>query len=351
MDFEIAEVERERARRAAALAAGPEGSAAVAGAGLEARRRALVAAQRSLAEAAGSVAAGLALARESVALFLAVEATRHLRDLLSALGGDLPPGELAALARGERVGSVALADAGAPAGLAPSGAGWRLSGRKSFATNAPAADWIAVFAEADGREALCLLSPGDAGVRIGEPMELMGLEGLLVSAVAVEKAWLPPERVLGPFGDRAASARYGRAADLSLAVAAAGLMRGVLGAANRSAHERQRDGRPLFARQEVAFKLAEVLALTEAAELLCHRADWLVRSADPEAGTVVRCAKVFCAESAERAASAALQVMGGEGYRKGSAAERGYRDAKGLALAGTTVELARMAIADALLSG
>jgi alkylation response protein AidB-like acyl-CoA dehydrogenase len=42
--------------------------------------------------------------------------------------------------------------------------------------------------------------------------------------------------------------------------------------------------------------------------------------------------------------------MGGEGYRRGNAAERAYRDAKGLTLAGTTVEVARMAIADALLS-
>ena len=65
---------------------------------------------------------------------------------------------------------------------------------------------------------------------------------------------------------------------------------------------------------------------------------------------MVRCAKVFCAESAERAASAVLQVLGGEGYRRGSAAERAYRDAKGLALAGTTLEVARMAIADAVLA-
>jgi alkylation response protein AidB-like acyl-CoA dehydrogenase len=49
-------------------------------------------------------------------------------------------------------------------------------------------------------------------------------------------------------------------------------------------------------------------------------------------------------------ASACLQVTGGEGYRRGSVAERAYRDAKGLTLAGTTVEVARMAIADELLA-
>jgi alkylation response protein AidB-like acyl-CoA dehydrogenase len=65
---------------------------------------------------------------------------------------------------------------------------------------------------------------------------------------------------------------------------------------------------------------------------------------------VVRCAKVFCAEAAERGAGACLQVMAGEGYRRGSPAERAWRDVKGLAFCGTTVEVARMAIADELLS-
>jgi alkylation response protein AidB-like acyl-CoA dehydrogenase len=298
------------------------------------------------------VAAGIARARESVPLFLAAEATRHLSRLLEALGGGLPAPELGALARGERVGAVALADAAeAPARLARAAGGWRLSGRKSFVTNAPSADWIAVFAEAEEGEALCLLSPRDPGVRVGEPMALLGLDGLPVAEVELLLAAPPPERVLGPFPDRAASRRYALDADLSLAVAACGLMRGVLAAASGEAHRRQRGGRPLFARQEVAFRLAEVLALAEAAELLCHRAAWLAARGDPEAATVVRCAKVFCTESAERAASAGLQVLGGEGYRRGSVAERAYRDAKGLELAGTTVEVARMAIADALLAG
>jgi alkylation response protein AidB-like acyl-CoA dehydrogenase len=347
MDFQIAAEEREGAQRAAGIAARAAGS----GADPAARRQGLLAAQQALAGGAGGVAAGLALARESVALYLGVEATRHLASLLPGPGAGLPPGEREALQRGERVGAVALADdAGAPARLVRTADGWRLSGRKSFATNAPAADWIGAFAEAEGGEALCLLSPRDPGVRVGAAMDLMGLDGLLVSEVAAEGAPLAPARVLGPFEGRAASARYAREADLSLAVAAAGLMRAALAAAKRQAHERQRGGRPLFARQEVAFQLAEVLALAEAAELLCHRAAWLVRTDGSEADTVVRCAKVFCCEAAERAAGAALQVMGGGGYRKGNAAERAWRDAKGLTLAGTTVEVARMAIADALLS-
>jgi alkylation response protein AidB-like acyl-CoA dehydrogenase len=354
MDFELGPEGQEAERAAALLEAEGKAFTALSGLDAAALRGALLAAQGALAgRDSRTVAARLAVARRSVPLLLALEATRHLQDLVGSLGpGGLSGAESAALARGERIGAVALADSAeaAPARLARSGDGWRLSARKSFVTNAPVADWIAVFADSDGREAVCLVSPRDVGVRPGERMDLMGLDGLPVAALALEDAPLPAARVLGPFGERAASTRYARDANLSIAVAAAGLMRGALRAAHRHAQDHRREGRPLFSRQEVAFKLAEVLALTEAAELLCHRASWMVEAADPEADTVVRCAKVFCAESAERAASACLQVMGGEGYRKGNAAERAFRDAKGLALAGTTVEVARMAIADALLS-
>jgi acyl-CoA dehydrogenase len=296
------------------------------------------------------VAARLVVARASPALLLAVEATRHLAALLCAFGPD--DDERAALARGERIGAVALADAGAapPARLAPGADGWRLTAEKPLVTNAPLADWIAVFAEADGREVIALVTPHDPGVTVGAPVALLGLDGLAVAPVSAA-ATLPTSRVLGPLEEGAAArARYARDADLTLAIAGAGLARGVLHAAHRHARAHVRGGQPLMAHQEVAFPLAEVHAHADAAELLCHRAAWLVETGDPEGDTIVRCAKVFCAENAERAASACLQAMGAEGYRRGSVAERAYRDAKGLALAGTSTGLARMAIADALLS-
>lgn len=355
MDFELSEEAREAEGRAEALLGAESASvAALPVMDLAGLRRLLLAARRALpGEAAAEVAARLALARASPALLLGLEATRHLLDLLQALGpGALPDAEAAAFGRGERVGAVARADAAGagPARLEPDGDAWRLSGSKSFVTNGPVADWIGVVAVAGGREALCLVAPGNPGVRPGERMELMGLDGLAVSSLALEGAPLPAARVLGPFEGRPVTQRYAREANLSVALAAAGLMRSVLQAATLHARRRERDGRPLFARQEVAFRLAEVLALTEAAELLCQRAAWLARGGDGEAGTVARCAKVFCAESAERAAGACLQVMAGEGYRRGSIAERAWRDAKGLSLCGTTQEVARMAIADDLLS-
>lgn len=352
MDLELGAAAREAEERAAALLGG-EGRAFTAleeedGAG---RRKLILSAQRALqADLSTGAAARLAVARASAPLFLALEATRHFREIAgAAAGAALGAEERAALLAGDRIGAVALADASEAARLRGGAQGFRLTARKSFVTNGPVADWIAVFADAGGRQAVCLVSPADAGVRMW-PVDLMGLDGLPVSGLAADEAPLPAARVLGPFEDRSAEARYRRDADLSLALAGAGLMRRVLRAANRHAHARQRDGRPVFSRQEVAFELAEMAALAEAAELLCHRASWMAESGDVAADALVRCAKVFCTENAERVASAGLQVMGGEGYRRGSPVERAYRDAKGLCLAGTTLEVARMEIAEALLS-
>jgi alkylation response protein AidB-like acyl-CoA dehydrogenase len=90
--------------------------------------------------------------------------------------------------------------------------------------------------------------------------------------------------------------------------------------------------------------------LAQTAELLVHRAAWLVATGDRDADTVVRCAKVFGAENAERVAGGAMQILAGPGCVSGNEAERAWREARTLAVLGTTTELSRMAIADDLLA-
>ena len=342
MDFEKSIAEKESLERVAPwLAAFAQKPA-------DASKARLIESQRALSWLAWSLAERLAVARASPSLALAIDSTRRLGAFL----GGVEESEREAFLRGERVGAVALSDRGeGPAAkLEKEGDLWRLTCHKPFVANGPIADWIAVFAEADGGEAVALVRSGDPGVRFGVRLDLMGLDGLCVGELEAKGACLAPGRVLGPFADRSASRGYSRETNLTLASAAAGLMHATLGSTLSYAREHRRGDRPLFARQEVAFKLAEVFAATEAAELMCHRAAWGVSARVADADTLVRCAKVFCTENSERAASAAMQLMAGAGYLKGSPAERALRDAKGLLLAGTTVEVARMEIADALLS-
>jgi len=129
-----------------------------------------------------------------------------------------------------------------------------------------------------------------------------------------------------------------------------GLMQRTTAAAKQYSGSHERAGKPILAHQEIRFRLAEMLTMTQAAQLLTYRAGWMYANEEPETASLVRCAKVFASEASEKVANLAMQIMAGQGYVWGNEVERGYREAKYAALAGTTSEIARMAIADDLLS-
>jgi alkylation response protein AidB-like acyl-CoA dehydrogenase len=84
--------------------------------------------------------------------------------------------------------------------------------------------------------------------------------------------------------------------------------------------------------------------------LLAFRAGWASDAKDRDALDLTNCAKVFCAESAEKVAGSALQILSGAGYVAPNPAERAFRNSKYSCIAGTSSEIARMEIGDAALS-
>ncbi|MBI5501420.1 MAG: acyl-CoA/acyl-ACP dehydrogenase [Deltaproteobacteria bacterium] len=301
------------------------------------------------------LAADLELGAASASFLVAVQATRQCADLVAEHGSEkLRHGLLAALRAGERLATVALPDPGGAADGTPTatpapGGGWILRGRRPFLAGAPIADYLAVFADAGGKTLVAVLRPGDAGVHVGNRLPLIGLHGLAAAPLELADAPVQADAVMGPFDGPAVECRVRRARDLGLAAASVGRMRAAWAAAKAHAESHRRGGKPLVARQEIAFKLAELLALTQTAELLACRAAWMVSEAGEEANVLVRCAKVFCAETGERVTSGAMSVLAGHGCVAGNDVERAWRDAKTLAAMGSTVETARMAIADELL--
>ncbi|MBI5487915.1 MAG: acyl-CoA dehydrogenase [Deltaproteobacteria bacterium] len=301
------------------------------------------------------LALDLELAAASASFLLAFQSTRLVADLVAEHGSErLRADLLQPLRAGERLATIALPDPGGaadgtPTALPAPDGGWLLRGHRPFVALAPVADQLAVFADAGGRTLVAVLSPGDKGLRIGERLPLVGLAGLPTAALDLDDVPVPSWTAMGPFDGPAVECRVRRARDLGLAAASVGRMRSAWAAAKTHAESHRRGGKPLVARQEIAFKLAELLALTQTAELLACRAAWMVAEGDDEANVLVRCAKVFCAETGERVASGAMAILAGHGCLAGNDVERAWRDAKTLAAMGSTVETARMAIADELL--
>jgi alkylation response protein AidB-like acyl-CoA dehydrogenase len=154
---------------------------------------------------------------------------------------------------------------------------------------------------------------------------------------------------MGPFEDDEPLRKVRTWEDEILTAASLGLMRSALDSASEYARAHTSGGKPIIAYQEIGFKLAEMLTLFQTAQLLAYRAAWMAETGERETETLIHCAKVFCTESAEKLASASMQVLGQHGYARGNPAEEGYRNAKYLQIAGTSTEISRVKIGDGVL--
>ncbi len=304
------------------------------------------------------IAAQEALAGISGSLFLAVEAsTRLFGGLVAGWGKDGTSSDiLAPLQRGEMIGAVALSEVEDPTSPVQfTTSAWKdgndyiVSGKKNFVSNGPIADCFAVVGELDGKLAIFLVDADQQGVKKGARLSTVGYNGLAVCSLELDQVRVAETRVIGPLEDRSPLEFLNQSNDLILSVASVGLIQRTVAVSMVHSQSHQRGGKPVFHYQEIRFKFAEMLTLSHAAQLLAYRAGWFLATADPEAVTVLNCAKVFTAEASEQVAGMAMQIMAGKGYVSGNIVERGYREAKYAAIAGTTSENARMAVADDLL--
>lgn len=318
-----------------------------AGAGPEGRNEilALMAGQEELAGASNS-------------LFLAIETTARL---FGGLVKHVPSNPALSdmfrlLERGQLIAAVALSESEPsgqvdykPSMLSRKGEHYTLTGRKSFVTNGPIADVIAVVTDPDQSPRVALLNSGVPAAEFGPRLKTVGHNGLAVASLTLNSVRVSEDMILGPFSDWDVLEFLRQTQNLILTMASVGLMRSALDAAKRFSDEHKRGGKPVFRFQEIRFKIAEMLTLLQTAQLLAYRAGWLYSAADPEAGTMIHCAKVFSSEAAEQVTSIAMQIVAGHGYVAGNRVEQAYREAKYAPIAGTTSELARMAIAEDLL--
>ncbi len=302
--------------------------------------------------------AGEGLASHTPSLFLAVECgTRQVARALQVFGTEaqrtrwLPP-----LLQGRWIGAVALSEGAMNVvnddfeteGVRD-GNTVVLNGVKHFVVNGPIADLVAVAGRLENRSALFLVEPGDPGFHAGDRVPTLGFDGTAFGTVELDACRVSEDRIIGPMDrDRLVSVLR-QWEDLALTAAALGLMHASLETARAYAKLHVTGGKPLVAYQEIAFKLAEMLAAYQAAQLLAYRAAWSTAAQPREAPALVSCAKVFCGETAEQVASAALQVLSGTGFTAENAAERAYRAARYVQIAGTSNELSRMRIADLVL--
>ena len=220
--------------------------------------------------------------------------------------------------------------------------GWRIDGRKMFATMSPAATdlYVAVtYADRDGAEryAYAMVPTGAPGVVVNDDWDALGMRASGSNSITFDGVQLPESGVRGGFraGDpvpymerNLVAGLFHAAASLGIAESADQLARrGIAGRINGEA-------RP---RMQVAENTIDLAAsrgvLSRAATLIDkHRAANPTSDGSPEELEALfaeaQAAKAFVNEATTRIVDRALALSGGAGYVNGSPLARAYRDVK-----------------------
>ncbi len=265
------------------------------------------------------------------------------------------------LASGKKIGAWGLTESSSgsdAAGLksiaVKDGNFWILNGSKQFTTHGTVGETYVVMAitnkEASKKGiSAFILEKGFEGLIIGKKENKLGMRASDTTQLAFENCKVPAENLLGEEGMGFINAmKVLEGGRISIAANSFGLAEGALNAALNYSKERKQFSKFLSEFQAIQFKLAEISTNIEAAKTLTYRAAWMKDNNIPNTKEAAA-AKLFASEMAEKAASDAVQILGGYGFIKDYPVEKFYRDVKLLTIGEGTSEIQRIVIARDLL--
>lgn len=265
------------------------------------------------------------------------------------------------LASGKKIGAWGLTEsasgsdaAGLKSFAVKEGNFWILNGSKQFTTHGTVGETYVVMAITNreaGKKGISafILEKGMEGLMIGKKENKLGMRSSDTTQLAFENCKVPKENLLGKEGNGFIDAmKVLEGGRISIAANSIGLAEGALNAALKYSKERQQFGKYLSEFQAIQFKLAEISTNIEAAKTLTYRAAWMKDNNITNTKEAAE-AKLFASEMAEKAASDAVQILGGYGFIKDYPVEKFYRDVKLLTIGEGTSEIQRIVIARDLL--
>ena len=208
-----------------------------------------------------------------------------------------------------------------------------ISGRKLWITNANEAEVFVVFATVDpaaGYRGITafVVERGAAGFTVGKKEDKLGIRASSTCELLFDECVVARDQILGEVGKGYKVAietlNEGR---IGIGAQMIGLAQGALDHTVRYTRERKQFGNAIASFQGVQFQLARAATELEAARLLVYNSARLRDAGEPFLQEAAMC-KLFASEVAERAASLAVNLFGGNGFVKDYPVEKLYRDAK-----------------------
>src|SRR6186997_2508664 len=259
---------------------------------------------------------------------------------IARYGSDAQKSKYLAMLTSDTVGAYALSESGSGSdafGLRTraekKGDRWILNGQKLWITNGAEAGVFVVFATVDpaaGYKGITafIVERGFPGFAVGKKEDKLGIRASSACELIFEDCRVPKANVLGEPGKGYKVAietlNEGR---IGIGAQMIGLAAGALEHAIRYTKERKQFGKAIAEFQAVQHQIARAAVDVEAARLTVYNAARLRDAGKPFLTEAAIC-KIFSSEVAERVASLAVNLFGGNGFVKEYPVEKLYRDAK-----------------------
>jgi butyryl-CoA dehydrogenase len=239
------------------------------------------------------------------------------------------------------------------------GGEWVVNGSKQFITNS-GSDITSVVtvtartgttAKGKAEISTIIVPSGTKGFTAEPAYDKLGWHASDTHPLTFEDVRVPEANLLGArgrgFAQFLATLDDGRVAIAALAV---GCVQACLDMSVEYAGQRTTFGKPIGAKQGVAFQVADLEVMLEASRMLTYKAAAMKDAGRPmkEFKQAAAIAKLYATESAVTATRIATQVFGGYGFMEEYPVTRFYRDAKVLEIGEGTSEVQRMLIARGL---
>lgn len=264
---------------------------------------------------------------------------------------------LVPLIEGAIIGSHAISEPGAGSDsftmsttATRDGDGYVLNGTKTFASSAPVADLFLVFAATNRARGFMgitafLIEKGTPGLRVGRPIEKMGLRTAPYSEVVLQDCLVSAEARLGNEGNGGTIFKHSMGWERACILAShVGAMQRQLETSVEYAKTRRQFGQAIGKFQAVSSMIVDMRLRLETARLLLYKAGWL-RAQGQEAVEEVALAKLYLSETFVQSSLQAIQIHGGYGYSTEFGIERDFRDALGGRIYSGTSEIQRDIVA------
>lgn len=244
---------------------------------------------------------------------------------------------LPGLANGDLIAANAMTESDAGSDVSTlavtarrSGDAYRLTGTKSFASNAPLADVLITYATTDARAGFLGISAfavlRGPQVSTSPPYNKMGLNSCPAGSVTFTDCPVPADALLGAEGAGSAVFQQSMMWERSCLFAGyLGLMQRQLQQCIDHVRSRRQHSHPLTAYQAVTHRIAIMQRRLQAAQLLLYRACWLIDQGRPDP-VATAISKTAVSEATVANSLDAVRLFGGNGYLRDHGIETMLRD-------------------------